>query len=177
MARSRAAAKTRSRAVPIPGGNAAKYFSYAEAWVRIRKARGSGFHLEAVTLQESIIADRLLSFLVCVGEIKADYPIERCSFGQMIQLWRKRVPQPIPVQHFPDLCSAVDEWRKRRNRVVHGMVKSMPGAQHGDVIDFLKEVEFVAFQGEALAHTVSDWVKAAKRQSIKSKVGARAASA
>jgi hypothetical protein len=57
------------------------------------------------------------------------------------------------------------------------MVKSMPGAQHGDVIDFLKEAEFVAFQGEALAHAVSDWVKAAKRQSTKSKVAARAVSA
>ena len=82
MVRSRAVAKRRSRAVPIPGGNAAEYFSYAEAWVRIREARGSGFHLEAVTLQESIIADRLLSFLVCAGEIEADYPIEKCSSGK-----------------------------------------------------------------------------------------------
>jgi hypothetical protein len=57
------------------------------------------------------------------------------------------------------------------------MVKSMPGAPHGDVIDFLKEAEFVAFQGEALAHAVSNWVKAAKRQSTKSKVAARAVSA
>jgi hypothetical protein len=44
------------------------------------------------------------------------------------------------------------------------MVKSMPGAQHGDVLDFLKEAEFVAFQGEALAHAVSDWVRKAKKQ-------------
>ena len=51
--------------------------------------------------------------------------------------------------------------------MVHGMVKSMPGAQHGDVLDFLKEAEFVAFQGEALAHAVSDWVRKAKKQFIK----------
>jgi hypothetical protein len=35
------------------------------------------------------------------------------------------------------------------------------------VLDFLKEAEFVAFQGEALAHAVSDWVKKAKKQFIK----------
>ena len=48
----RAGAKKRSQAVPIPDRNASKYFSYSEAWVRIKKARASGFYLEAVTLQE-----------------------------------------------------------------------------------------------------------------------------
>jgi hypothetical protein len=164
MDRARLGAIKRSQAVPIPGRNANKYFSYSEAWVRIKKARGSGFYLEAVTLEESIIADRLISFLVCVGEIQAGSRVEKCSFGQLIQLWTKRVLQPIPVPHFPDLRSAVDEWRKHRNQIVHGMVKSMPGAQHSDVLDFLKEAEFVAFQGEALALAVSDWVKKAKKQ-------------
>ena len=167
MDRARTGAKKRFPAVPVPDRNANKYFSYSEAWVRIKKARGSGFHLEAVTLEESIIADRLVSFLVCVGEIQTESRVEKCSFGQLIQLWTKRTPQPIPVQYLPDLRSAVDEWRKHRNRVVHGMVKSMPGAQHGDVLDFLKEAEFVAFQGEALAHAVSDWVRKARKQFIK----------
>jgi hypothetical protein len=77
------------------------------------------------------------------------------------------VPQPIAVKYFPDLRSAVDEWRKHRNRVVHSIVKSVPGAPHRDVLNFLREAEFVAFQGEALAHAVTDWVKRAKRQFIK----------
>jgi hypothetical protein len=124
MERSQVAAKRRSQAVPIPRGNADKYFSYSEAWVRIKKARGSGFYLEAVTLQESIIADRLVSFLVCVGEIQADFQIEKCSFGQLIQLWRKRVPQPIPVPYFPDLglCS---------RRMAKASQSS--GSRHGEV--------------------------------------------
>jgi hypothetical protein len=139
----------------------------ASAWVRIKKARGSGYYLEAVTLEESIIADRLVSFLVCVNEIEPEAQIENRSFGQLIQLWTKRAREPIPVRHFPDLRSAVEEWRKHRNRVVHGMVKSMPGAEHCYVLDFLKEAEFVAFQGEYLAHEVSEWVRKAKRQFIK----------
>jgi hypothetical protein len=46
------------------------------------------------------------------------------------------------------------------------MVKSLPGAEHADMLDFLKEAEFVAFQGESLAHLISDWVKKAKKQFI-----------
>lgn len=162
------AANKHAQPVPIPDRNANKYFSYREAWVRIKKARGSGFYLEAVTLEESIIADRLVSFLVCVGEIPPDSRAEKCSFGQLIQLWMRRVPQPIPIPYFPDLRFAVDEWRKHRNQVVHGLVKSMPGGQHNDVLDFLKAAEFAAFQGETLAHAVSEWVRKAKRQLTKS---------
>jgi len=177
MNRARGGARKLVQAVPVPAGNANKYFSYSEAWVRIKKARGSGFYLEAVTLEESIIADRLVSFLVCIGEIQAESRVEKCSFGQLIQLWTKRVPQSIPVRYFPDLRFAVEEWRKHRNQVVHGMVKSVPGAQHCDVLDFLKEAEFVAFQGEALARAVSDWVRKAKKESIKARQDSVAASA
>jgi hypothetical protein len=164
MDRTRKSRKGQSHAVPLPERNANKYFSYSEAWVRIKKAQGSGFYLEAVTLEESIIADRLVSFLVCVGEIQADSQVEKHSLGQLIQRWKKRVPEPIPTKYFHDLCSAIEEWRKHRNRVVHGMVKSVPDSSHNDVLDFLKEAEFVAMQGEALAHLISDWVKKTKRQ-------------
>lgn len=152
MDHARVSTKEHPRAVPIPASNANKYFSYREAWVRIKKAQGYGFYLEAVTLEESIIADRLVSFLVCVGEIQADSKVEKHSFGQLIQRWMKRVPEPIPIKYFPDLRSAIDEWRKHRNRVVHGMVKSVPGSKHNDVLDFLEEAKFIALQGQTPWH-------------------------
>jgi hypothetical protein len=48
------------------------------------------------------------------------------------------------------------------------LAKSMPGGQHYDVLDSLKEAEFAALQGEALAHAVSEWVRMTKRQLTKS---------
>lgn len=39
-------------------GNTAKYYSYAEAWTRIKLAQEQGFYFEAIVLQESIISDR-----------------------------------------------------------------------------------------------------------------------
>jgi hypothetical protein len=50
-------------------GNVVKYLSYREAWTRIKQAQEQGFYLEAVTLEESIITDRLISYLVGVGAI------------------------------------------------------------------------------------------------------------
>lgn len=41
------------------GEKHAKYFSYREARGRIRRAKGQGYHSEAVTLEKSIRADRL----------------------------------------------------------------------------------------------------------------------
>ena len=169
MNRPRTGGRRHARAMPIPERNAAKYFSYSEAWVRIKKARGSGYYLEAVTLEESTIADRLISFLVCAGDIPADCQIDKRPFGQLVQQWKKRVPEPIPTKYFPDLREAIEEWRKHRNRVVHGMVKSMPDAHNIDVLDFIKEAEFAAFQGEALALAISDWVRKAKRHLLTAK--------
>jgi hypothetical protein len=37
-------------------GNSSKYDSYREAWSRIKLAQDNGFFLEAITIQESIIA-------------------------------------------------------------------------------------------------------------------------
>ncbi len=43
-------------------GNAAKYESYREAWSRIDAACENQFFLEAITIEESIISDRIISY-------------------------------------------------------------------------------------------------------------------
>jgi hypothetical protein len=58
------------------------------------------------------------------------------------------------------------------------MVKSMPGAQHGDVLDFLKQAELVAFQRGRLWHMrFLTGAKKAKKQFIKTNKSSVAASA
>jgi hypothetical protein len=42
-------------------GNSSKYDSYHEAGSRIQLAQDNGFFLEAITIQESIISDRLIN--------------------------------------------------------------------------------------------------------------------
>jgi hypothetical protein len=119
----------------IPGqvlkGNVAKHLSYREAWARIGAAQGHGFYLETVTLVESMITDRLISYLVGIGVLTrpnqlAQYP----PLGRLIQIWKTHCPNPVVTRHVTDLQSEVDIWRQRRNKIVHGMVKSHPGG-HG----------------------------------------------
>jgi len=74
------------------------------------------------------------------------------------------VPEPIPTEYFPDLRIAADDWRRRRNKIVHGMVKSLPGANHGDVLNFLKEAELVALEGCALDRAIANWGRKHKRR-------------
>lgn len=143
-----------------PKGNVAKHLSYREAWSRIKKALEQGFYLEAVTLEESIITDRLISHLVGVGAVRRavelkDYP----GFAQLIQKWKIQNPDPIDTQDYCDLQTAVDEWRRRRNKVVHGMVKSHPGTATDSIMDFLEEAKLTAEQGKMLARAVSNWVR------------------
>lgn len=150
--------------VAIPETHANKYSSYREALGHIRRAVAYGYHLEAVTLEESIIAARLISFLVCVGAIEADTRVKKYGFGQLVQRWLEIVPEPIETKYFPDLQTAVDAWWKRRNNIVHGMLQSVPGTHHEDPLNFLKEAQSVAFEGAALAAAISDWGRKVRKQ-------------
>lgn len=154
-----------SNPINIPKGNVTKSLSYREAWSRIKKAQQQGFYLEAVTLEESIITDRLISYLVGVGAINRAIELYKYpGFESLIQKWKIQNPNLINIQEYPDLHTAVDEWRTHRNEVVHGMVKSHPGTATDNVMDFLEKARVIAEQGKMLARAVSYWVKRMRNQ-------------
>ena len=131
-----------------------KYLSYAEAWRRIKRATDSGFHFETVTLCESIISDRLLSYVLGVNRTSAVNT--HTPFARLISEWR-RLAKSLPDHGGNDLGAVVDEWRKARNAIVHGLAKSYPGTPTGDLKPFLERAQQAAEQGTRLARTVSNW--------------------
>ena len=134
--------------------NTKKYLSYREAWRRIKLSNESGFPLEAVTLCESIIADRLLSYVA--GEDSARKIGTHTPFAKLINEWRKIVTErPDAVDFY--LIDAVDKWRDERNHVVHSLTKSTPGAPTDDVSDFLARANAAARAGTELARAVCNW--------------------
>ncbi len=152
----------------IRRGNFLKYLSYREAWARIRQAQQQKFFLEAVTLEESIMTDRLICYLVITGAIEPAKELHQYpSFGQLITIWRQVHPQLISIRvkstDFNNLQQSVNDWRKRRNLVVHGMVKSHPGTATAYIMDFLEEAKLAAKEGELLARAVSHWVRSRTR--------------
>jgi hypothetical protein len=144
-----------------PKGNAGKYYCYKEAWDRIRNALKRGFYLEAVTLEESIISDRLISYLKWVGAIKSQngYP----SFRNLINKWKKQNSYGMADDECSNLQTKVDKWRENRNEVVHGIVKSYPCPVPRSINNFLKMAKCTAQEGAKLARLICNWTRKKKR--------------
>lgn len=139
-------------------GNTAKYLSYKEAWRRMKAAVGGGYYFEAVAIQESMICDRLGSYLSRVGSLPKDQ-----RFVRLITSWSASLEEPIKYKCGKDLSRDVDEWRKKRNTIIHGLVKSAPGHPTQDVDDFLEMAKLAAEEGAVLARAVCDWQKKMSR--------------
>ncbi|HBI44023.1 MAG TPA: hypothetical protein DDY78_14405 [Planctomycetales bacterium] len=118
-------------------GDAAKYLAYREAWTRVSLACEHGFPFEAIAILESIITDRLLAYLNAIGWP----PGGRFEpLANLVKRWRKAHPQPASNGHFADLASALDDWRDKRNRAVHGIVHSPADAAIGRLLEQIRSV-------------------------------------
>jgi hypothetical protein len=133
-------------------GNADKYLAYREAWARIKESQSQGFYLEAITIEESIISDRLSSYFRNV--LKTDR--QPNSLKRMQDLWKKHHPEPIVFGDYDDLVTALDKWREGRNRSIHAIVNSHEHPEQSIEL-FLSNSQEVAAQGEKLALAVSQW--------------------
>ena len=160
--------KSRPRQSDWAAGDGAKYLSYAEAWARIRLATKQGFFLEAVTVEESIISDRLCSYLVKNCGFDHGNPSLR-TLQNLVGVWAKTVRTQAKtsaqlVKHLDELQQRIEAWRVARNDVVHGLVKSRAGRGDDHIQGFLSRAHQAAKDGQVLARAVSNWVDAARKE-------------
>ena len=148
--------------------NRSKYESYREAWKRIAASRQAGFFLEAIAIEESIIADRLVSYLsrpdaliLVSKDKKGRWP----ALGKLITALEQEFPAGLPIGEFKDIVKTLNAWKDDRNTAVHAIVKSDPGGPTIDIQEFLRLAEKAAEQGAALARAISSWHKGMKRLS------------
>ena len=163
------------KAKPLPNdwaaGNSAKYLSYREAWARIRMASKRGYFLEAVTIEESIISDRLLSYLEKTCDLALADGAKRV-LKTIVDRWIReataRCATDEQAKLVKDLHSRLNAWRDQRNRVVHGMVKSTARKGEDHIESFLAGAADAAREGQEIARAISDWVfKAGKCSRLK----------
>ena len=152
----------------IRGGNTAKHASYALAFGWMKRALAHGFYLEVVTIAESVISDRLVSQLCRLGFLEPGVSVEKYSLARLITLWKRALPEPIRDAYFEELQSAADTLRVRRNHVVHGIVKTVPGGAPPNTADFKREAETVARDGYRLAKSVCNWYTRERRRRSRS---------
>lgn len=133
-----------------------KYLSYRFAFDEMRRASEQGFALHTITIAESILSDRILSFLLSRGETLragAETPL-----GTLV---KKLEPYLLGSEKFT--VAELEAFRRDRNEAVHALTKSMPGAAPMKIADFLVVAQRAADNGRELARQVSDWVKKEKR--------------
>jgi hypothetical protein len=97
-----------------------RYELYKSAFSWVRKSIDEGYYLEAISIVESLVADRLESYLSFL--LKKD-----CSFKTLGALI-----ESIKANEKDELLRALvlndlNQWRKDRNRAAHEMVKIEDG--------------------------------------------------
>ena len=143
--------KIRSVAVRGSPEGKARYQMYKSAYLRINDASDKGFHLEAISIIESMIADRLESRLSYI--IKRDFSFQ--NLGSLITKARQ-------VETDSTLLSLViqdlDKWRIDRNKALHEMAKIAVGDKSTwqDRVDTLVPI---ARKGLALLRAIDKQIK------------------
>ena len=95
-----------------------RYLRYKLAFDRLDEALEEGWLLEAISLEESIITDRLISILKDKGETVP----RRQSLGRLISQ-AKMVITGSGATDEGDVFHELDIWRDARNECVHGFCK------------------------------------------------------
>lgn len=97
-----------------------RYWLYRSVIDRYNEAYKSGYYLEAITLMESLITDRLESLLVYHGLITPNKAF--MTLGSCINIIRRS--QEILSEK---LIDEIDEWKNSRNHALHEMAKIEEG--------------------------------------------------
>ena len=136
-------------------GNHEKFLSYKLAHGRMKGAVEAGFPLEAVAIAESLITDRLLTFINFHG---ADFDPERSTLGGVAQKAAKICRVKTKDLQGEALASEAERWAKERNSILHSIAKSGQGVGpkiSGDT--FVEHAHSVAERGLELLKKVKSW--------------------
>ena len=138
--------------------NLEKGEAYKEAFERIALSLEKGFPLEAIALIESIMSDRLLSNAVGTGQLKqSPEKALRIPFNDLIDKFTKYAAETGDSEA-AELAPLLDEWRMRRNGVIHSAVKSYPTtAPSMRPEEFRLEATEAAHRGVEYARRLLQW--------------------
>lgn len=131
---------------------------YALAFARIDKAVRAEFPVEAIALEESIIADRMRSLLEKIAPgVLSNKPLEVSALVSYLQ-----------VAYFHESTSPlhrVKAWLGKRNQAVHGIVAKRDGGEAKFAAEqFLANAMSAAREGKRLAYDLKLWVERKKTE-------------
>jgi hypothetical protein len=111
--------RERATAAPQAGVGNQRYPLYVNAWRQVLKAEEAGFYLEAITILESLIGDRMESRASYLSKQNAGFK----DLGALISIFRSKEED----EAFKAVVERIDSWRKDRNKSLHEIVKFQTG--------------------------------------------------
>ena len=136
-----------------------RYLRYKLAFERMDEALEEGWLLEAISLQESIISDRLLSVLRHYGQSAESFKSLKC----LIEDCRKLA---IGSSDWVDgdFFDELDAWRVKRNRCIHEFCKMDAYAHDESSVEIFTDTMFeTAMKGRELAGLVKEFSTSMKK--------------
>jgi hypothetical protein len=143
--------------------NYPKYYSYKSAMEQIDAAISAMFFLEAITIEESILTDRLLRFCRDHGYSRT---YDRATLGHELSFIKEKLMDQLEANGFIFLEDLELFW-KNRNTSLHQIAKSEPGTPTEDFEKLSKLAELTAKAGKILVKKATNWADKYKRKIMK----------
>lgn len=141
--------------------NIAKGESFKWAFERMPESFAAGYFLETVAIAESIVTDRLISFMVGQG---SSYKVDKTQLGMLL---RDMTEKGHKWDDGTDrLVDSLKKWWNLRNTAIHQAVKSEPGTPTKPVAEFQAVAKEAAAEGIRLAKETVAWHRKMKAKSL-----------
>ncbi|MDG1049004.1 MAG: hypothetical protein P8R46_02245 [Planctomycetota bacterium] len=138
--------------------NKQKSRRYAFANERMKRAMEQGFYLEAITICESLISDRLLSSL------DRRHGVERNARAGLHRLINAHLDETLldrssqaHGEKLTDIFSALRIWKDKRNELLHGIAKCLPGDEVHSGPVLMERSKVAAEEGLRLFRHLDNW--------------------
>jgi len=143
--------------------NHAKAQRYAYAQGKYLRAMGTGFYLEAITICESLISDRLLASRERRFGEKRVESSKRIVIRRLVEEHKGLAPEQKVASanghSTTDLIADLENWIDERNELLHGIAKCLPGEELASPADLERRAREAAEQGQILFRQVDGWVR------------------
>lgn len=137
-------------------GNVSKAENYSAAWRQIKKATDNGFYIEALSIQESILSDRLLHHLhKYYGLPLRNKKNWHHTLNDLVNYTRAVSTDGGMVK----ILSRFSLWRNKRNIAVHALVRSDPGVKEVPADVFFTKARRAALVGTRITRDVDNWCR------------------
>ena len=144
--------------------NMMKYNSYQRAMEQVNAGIAAGFFLEAITIEESILTDRLLLFYRHKG---TNQKLTNLTLGGILTFLKQ--DETLCKDNAIDFIDDLSQFWVNRNTCLHQIAKSEPGTPTMDFEELSRLANATAINGKLLVSKVGGW----SRKYIKGKVASR----